>query len=753
MSYLDDFGVTLKEKCLADEPPFCRVACPFGIDPREYKQKWEQGRMNAAYRSFQTAVCFPAIVSAICPAPCEKACILKERGGALHIRDLERATAALARRKTPNAYNLPSKGKRIAVIGAGLSGLSCALRLLNKKYEVSLYDRAEIPGGCARNQMDLEAFDAEIKNQFQYESPDWHLGEEVKNLDGITGTYDAVYIATGQGGSTFGFRLSGEGAFASGRPGVFLGGMVTGSSVIGALADGIRAAQAVERFLKTGLMNEPFPQADTRLVIDPQSVEVSPEILPGNPEEGYSEEEMKKEAARCISCSCDICARECDLMRIQEKTPNRLYEEAYITVRPGTLANDGRWATRRVASCDQCGLCKKVCPARIDMGGFLLESHRELVETDAMPWAFHDYWLRDMAFSCSEAKIVKKPAGTEKSRYAFFPGCQLAASDPRYVTEVYAWMREKRPDTAIWMTCCGVPAEWAVDDERHKKQLEDLRAEWRELGEPEVIWACPTCRKEFEKYLPEIRGIFLEEALEQWGFPEREIPEDVKGREFAVFDPCASREYPEIQAAVRRLLENKNISSKDLSHTGSRVRCCGNGGHYAIASPDYAKRVIMERAEESPLPYITYCVNCHDNFSSRGKENLHILDLLFGTGGVKKPFPTVTERWENRRAAKKELLTRFFDEKQEEDEKAVKLLVSKELEQAISGQQILVSDMEQVVEACEKEGRGVLDPRTGTVTGHLKIQNMTYWAVYEPLPDGSFRLVNGYAHRMNLEGE
>jgi hypothetical protein len=53
----------------------------------------------------------------------------------------------------------------------------------------------------------------------------------------------------------------------------------------------------------------------------------------------------------------------------------------------------------------------------------------------------------------------------------------------------------------------------------------------------------------------------------------------------------------------------------------------------------------------------------------------------------------------------------------------------------------------------EAEGRGIVSKETGYVTGHKKIQNMTYWAVYEPVPGGIPILHSGYAHRMNLEGE
>ena len=113
---------------------------------------------------------------------------------------------------------------------------------------------------------------------------------------------------------------------------------------------------------------------------------------------------------------------------------------------------------------------------------------------------------------------------------------------------------------------------------------------------------------------------------------------------------------------------------------------------------------------------------------------------------------TVTEKHDNKLAAKKELLENWWNEKVEEEPR-MNLVVSRELEKKLSESQILVQDMEAVVEYCERELRGVVNPENGHITGHLKIQNMTYWAEYEVLPEGGCRLWNGYSHRMNLEGE
>ena len=150
MSFLEDFEKTLTEKCCQNEPPFCQAVCPFRLDVKGMEEKWKKGRFNAAYRTYQNTVGFPAIVEKLCPRPCEKACVRGRVDRAVSIGLLERATVEHAKRKTPNAYNLPPKGKRIAIVGGGLSGLGCALRLCNKKYDVTVFESGAVLGGSAR---------------------------------------------------------------------------------------------------------------------------------------------------------------------------------------------------------------------------------------------------------------------------------------------------------------------------------------------------------------------------------------------------------------------------------------------------------------------------------------------------------------------------------------------------------------------------------------------------------------------------
>lgn len=749
--FIEEFGAELKAKCLQDEPPFCEVACPFHLPICDMEEKWEKGRFNAVYRTYQTSVLFPAIVSEICTHPCEACCIRHTRGGSVALGELEKATVRLARRTKPNAYNLPQKPQRIAIVGAGLCGLGCALRLCNKKYQVTLFEKTQILGGNGRRLMDPEKFDEEIRNQFCEEHPDLRMGQEARDLNGLKEEYDAVFVAVGAGENLFDLTANGQGAFASTIPGVFFGGEMAGApDPVYALAAGIRASLAVERYLKTKLMNEPLDEVDTRLIIDASRIEIRDRVVPQDPMNGYTGEEVAEEAKRCCKCSCDICQKECDLMRIQEKTPGRLYEEAYITVRPSTLANDGRWATRRIASCDQCGLCRNVCPQRIDMGNFLMQSHRGLKDTDAMPWAFHDFWLRDMEFSIGTAAAVIRRPDVLQSEYAFFPGCQFGASAPELLEKICGWLLEKKPDSAIWLNCCGAPAVWAAEDEWQMEHAAHLHETWVLLGCPTLILACPSCRKMLDRFLPDIPCVFLEEVLALWGLPD--MQRDTRTNSYAVFDPCASRDYPQLQTAVRALCEGMDLRWEELSHTGKNVRCCSYGGQYAIAAPDYAKRVRMERALESELPYITYCMNCRDTFASRRKENIHILELVFGGSRLDRPVSTFTMRRENRVKLKAQLSLSIAGIRTEERSNMIQLICSEELGQKLSDHYILISDMEEVVAWCEERQIGVCR-EDGSVVCHKKIGHMTYWAEYRMIEPDVYELINGYSHRMNLEGE
>jgi len=496
-------------------------------------------------------------------------------------------------------------------------------------------------------------------------------------------------------------------------------------------------------------MNHPHEINSTKLDLDPSSIAHLEPVLPRD-NVAFTQDEAILEARRCLNCSCDACIRHCDLMRYFSKYPKRIGDEVEITIHPGTLDGNGTVATRLISTCNQCGLCKEVCPLGIDTGDFLLQSHRAMREKGAMPWAFHDFWLRDMEFANGEAAgLCSLPEGYDKSQYVFFPGCQLGASDPQYVYESYRFLLARHPDTALMLSCCGAPADWAGDEPLHGRTITKLGESWISLGKPTAIFACPTCKQMFKKYLPEIESAFLYDLIFNLGIsPSKEAA----GEAVSVFDPCSSREEPELQQTIRKLANQAGFRLEPLLHEGKFARCCSWGGQVSIASPSFTRGVVKTRITENSNPYITYCVNCRDIFAAAKKPTYHILDILFGLHDSGRMPPTITERRSNRVSLKRQMLSEFWKDepRMESKESKINLHISPRLREKLNSEMILETDIEAVIEHCESSGRKVLDRESGHFTGRLKIGNMTYWAEYSPTDDG-FDLVNAYSHRMSIE--
>ncbi len=735
--------------CLQEEPAFCTADCPFKLNVRDFILKLRRGAFNAAYRTYLNAVAFPAIVSELCHEPCQNNCPRKSKDQAIALKLLEQSTTKFAKNLEPYSYNIPPKNKSIAIIGAGISGLGCALRMASKKYDVTVFEKSDRIGGHLWDLLSPDIFLAEFERQFKYEKYTLHLNTEISDLDTLN--YDSIYVATGSKGSDFGLEKSPNGAFASTKPGVFLGGELCGRNVIEALADGLSVVNALERYIKVDRMDQPWDDSGTKIQINPDFIIPSKQILPI---EGqlFTEDEAKKEAERCLLCACDACNRHCDLMRYYGKFPKRIGEEVQITVRPGTLDGDGTIATRLISTCNHCGLCKEVCPQGIDTGEMLLQSHRAMREKGSMPWVFHDYWLRDMEFTNSEAAaIFKVPKGYTKSNYAFFPGCQLGASDPRYVTESYKALLEKYPDTALMLGCCGAPAEWAGEGPAHQEVIEKLKVHWISLGKPKLVMACATCAQMFEKYLPEIEFVFLYELLSQMNINPMK---DGKGETVSVFDPCASRHEPDLQNEIRKLAEKAGFQLQPLYYEGKYARCCSWGGQVSIANPSYSNEVVKVRIAQNDKPYIAYCANCRDIFAKAGKPCYHILDVLFDLNDIHRDPPTITKRRDNRIALKDMLLKDYWNEETEKKqmENKIKLDIPPELKIKLNNEMILEADIQKVVEHCETSGNKIVNTDSNTYVGHKLIGRMTYWIEYRDKED-HFELVNAYSHRMNIEGE
>ena len=733
--------------CLEKEEPFCASSCPFHYDIREFISRLKRGSFNAAFRTYANAVAFPAIVATLCDEPCKTACPRKETDTAIDLRGLEKASINYALSNKPNSYNMPAKESRIAIIGSGLSGLGCALRLCNRKYQVTIFEQNERIGGQLWDKLPSEVFLKDIETQFMYEKYDLFLGKKITDVKSLLNDYNAVYIATGSGGESFGLlhETKTAGPYASSIPGIFFGGSLAGAKGMESLAQGLNAAALIESWLKTGNMKGAEPHQFTRMKL--ASGLLTPKkqnCTTGD----FTKELAEEEAQRCLTCRCEACYRNCAMMKYFEKFPARIADEVAVTVTPGTLDGNGTVATRLISTCNQCGLCKEVCPEQIDVGFFLQQSHQTMRAKGAMPWVFHDFWLRDMADALSQNfAFIGSPV--EKPDYLFFPGCNLGASEPQHVLGAYALLLKAAPNTAIQLGCCGAPAEWAGDVPLRDKACNDIRNQWEKLGKPLMILACPTCKLIFDRYLKEIETVFLSDFFIKLGIKPNSVE---KNKEIAVFDPCAIRKNEESQKNIRTLAKEAGYLINELPNHGNTALCCSFGGQIDITNPPYTKWLAKQRTEISELPYLVYCSNCRDVFTSAGKPVTHILELFSGCERKEQTVPGIEQRLLNRRKVKEEIINSYYPNNKNEIQQVKtlpELNLVPGLKEKLNNERIFITDITSVISFCETSRRRLRLP-SGHYLGHCEIGYTTYWVEYKP-EQNFFTVFNAYSHRMKID--
>lgn len=195
-------------RCMDCGVPFCHWACPLGNKMPEWQDLAYKGKWFEAYQVLSTTNDFPEFTGRICPAPCEKSCVLKLHEQPVTIRENEAAVAERAFLEGSITPVIPSvrTGKTVAVIGSGPAGLACANRLNHKGHSVTVFEKDEAIGGLLRfgipdfklhkqvidRRLDLmEAEGVVFKTSV-------HVGVEVSAKE-LLNEYDAVCVAIGSG--------------------------------------------------------------------------------------------------------------------------------------------------------------------------------------------------------------------------------------------------------------------------------------------------------------------------------------------------------------------------------------------------------------------------------------------------------------------------------------------------------------------------------------------------------------------------
>ncbi|MDR1659657.1 MAG: FAD-dependent oxidoreductase [Desulfovibrio sp.] len=764
----------LEGKCTQEDMPRCAAACPVHVDAKGMIAAARKGDFSKAYAIFAQTAPFPGIISHVCDHPCQDACKRGEIDGGIAINALERACGAFSGWPRRKKGLIVRKNKKVAVVGAGMSGLSAAWFLAGKGYKVTVFDAGNALGGSLtglsedrlprRVMADDFAMLATLGIQTTFAVTVGNNSDAAVKFTTLLEEFDAIFLGLGREsppGLDLGLELHDDGTIridpvtlGTSNPKVFAGGSHRQDkdrlSPIHSVSDGKSAMISIDRFLQgaslTLCRSNEGPQ-HTRLFTDIAGIAPRPGTAMADPTLGYAREEAVSEAERCLGCRCMACFNHCEYMKHYRAAPRILARQIF----KNKSGVGGHRFNQQMNSCSLCRQCEAICQDSFSMADICRAAREALVQDGKMPPSAFGFALQDLRYSRSDAfTLVRHEPGHSTSEVAFYPGCQLCGSAPWQVMRTYAYLREKiSGGVALMLGCCGVQADWAGEKEMFLDTLESTRSQWKSLGEPKVLLGCPTCFMIFKRHLPEITIEFLFPFIERIGIPETATGAPLT---VAVHDSCTTRYEKGIQDSVRSILQQRGHAVEELKTSGELTECCGFGGLMQISNKDLAHKVVDRRTGESDNDYLVYCAMCRDNFTNQGKRAYHLLDLIFGdeAGNIAaRPPVGYSQRHENRARLKAQALREIWNEDMRNEQPLMPLAVSPETRARMEDDLVLDSDVRSVIEYAERTGNKLLNTATGHFFAYFKPAYVTYWVEYTSDEHG-FTIHDAYCHRLEI---
>ncbi len=194
-------------RCMDCGIPFCHDGCPLGNNIPAFNDAVFKNDWKKAFQVLNSTNNFPEFTGRICPAPCEKACVLGINSDPVTIEHVEKS---IAERAFDNGWVVEEKGsptgKKVAIVGSGPAGLAAASQLVKAGHAVTVYERQDRIGGLLRYGIPDFKLEKEIVSRRVALMEDAgiefitnaEVGGNVK-VSELTDNYDAILLA---GGST-----------------------------------------------------------------------------------------------------------------------------------------------------------------------------------------------------------------------------------------------------------------------------------------------------------------------------------------------------------------------------------------------------------------------------------------------------------------------------------------------------------------------------------------------------------------------
>ena len=183
----------------------CRLACPGGLNVQGYVNMVKMGRYKEALEIIMEDLPLPGVLGRICPHGCEDACRRCDVDDPVAIRDLKRLAADKFDCREVEIECVPTREEKVAIVGSGPAGLSCAYHLARRGILSTIYEALPEPGGMLRVGIPAHRLPREILNQeievitnlgveIKTNTP---IGSDLSIDDLLDNGYKAVYLALG----------------------------------------------------------------------------------------------------------------------------------------------------------------------------------------------------------------------------------------------------------------------------------------------------------------------------------------------------------------------------------------------------------------------------------------------------------------------------------------------------------------------------------------------------------------------------
>ncbi|NLP45620.1 MAG: NADPH-dependent glutamate synthase [Epulopiscium sp.] len=150
LGYTEEEAMKEAKRCLQCKKPQCRGNCPVSIDIPGFIKEIAEGNFAQAAKVLAEYTALPAVCGRVCPqeVQCEKTCVLGKKGEPIAIGKLERFAADWAREHDVEVGKAKeNNGIKVAIVGAGPAGITCAGDLAKEGYDVTIFEALHQPGG------------------------------------------------------------------------------------------------------------------------------------------------------------------------------------------------------------------------------------------------------------------------------------------------------------------------------------------------------------------------------------------------------------------------------------------------------------------------------------------------------------------------------------------------------------------------------------------------------------------------------